>query len=225
MKTATQIRWVKVIAWAIIGFGLGFILERRLSWALAAMVLFALIRYGIGRYRVNRQGPHVHASKPLSPKMAAHYQAAGLTASEIELFRTTMSTAATQIDQVEAIASRVPKLEAIAVNTDLIAVLHAFFKAIVNQPKRMSHASHFLYEKLPNLLDIMTKYDTISKHEVKTADTYAVLTTAANAVSDLANSIRTEYAAFVKTDVVDLEAALALARKQETASQPLHERI
>jgi 5-bromo-4-chloroindolyl phosphate hydrolysis protein len=61
---------------------------------------------------------------------------------------------------------------------------------------------------------IAEKYEAISHHEVKTEDTYEVLTQAANTTADLANAIRDDYAHFVETDIDALEADINLAKKQ-----------
>ena len=206
----TSIRWWRPAVWAAGGFALG-ILSGRLWLAVFVALVFGGARL-IGE--LARPAAPEPDTPPLSADMASHYQAAGLSASEVDLFRDTMDKAADQIRDFEAITGRVPKLAAIAANQDLIAVLHAYFKAIVQTPSHMAAAGHFLYEQLPNLLRIASKYETISHHEVQTADTANVLTTAANTLSDLAGAIRSDYANFVEADLDALEADVALAKKQ-----------
>lgn len=204
------IRWWRPLVWAIGGFALGM-LSGRLWLAFFIALVFGGARL-IGE--LARPVPEAPETPPLSPDMAAHYQESGLSATDVDLFRDTMDKAADEIRDFEAITKRVPKLAAISANQDLVAVLHAYFKAIVATPSHMSAAGHFLYEQLPQLVRIATKYETIEHHEVKTADATTVLTTAANTVSDLAQAIRANYAEFVEADIDELEADVALAKKQ-----------
>lgn len=222
-KTTHRIRWWRVGVWALGGFAIGVLLQH-IGIGLFIAAVFAFARF-IGE--LSRPKPAaVVDTPPLSAAMAEHYQASGLDEDEVVLFRKTMDDLAESIQTFEAITNRVPKLKAIAINTDLSKVLHAYFKAIVNNPKQMGAAGHFIYEQLPNLVRIAQKYEAISQHEVKTSDTYDVLTTAANTVADLANAIRTDYANFVETDIDALEADINLAKKQiPQATQTLDRRV
>ncbi|MFD1483735.1 5-bromo-4-chloroindolyl phosphate hydrolysis family protein [Lacticaseibacillus baoqingensis] len=210
-KTPKRIRWWRIGVWALAGLALGMA-THQLGIAIFVGIVFAFARF-IGE--LSRPKPAQDTTTPpLTSKMAMHYQASGLDDSEISLFRETMDEVADQIQSFEDITNRVPQLKRIALNTDIVDVLHAYFKAIVENPKQMGAAGHFIYEQLPNLVRIANKYEAISHHEVKTADTYAVLTTAANTTADLANAIRDDYAHFVETDIDDLEADINLAKKQ-----------
>jgi 5-bromo-4-chloroindolyl phosphate hydrolysis protein len=210
-KTPKRIRWWRVGVWALGGLALGLI-ARHIGIAIFVGLVFAFARL-IGELSRPKPTPDA-TTPPLSTQMALHYQESGLDDSEVTLFRETMDDVAAQIQSFEDITNRVPQLKRIALNTDIVAVLHAYFKAIVENPKQMGAAGHFIYEQLPNLVRIAKKYEAISHHEVKTEDTYAVLTTAANTTADLANAIRDDYAHFVETDIDDLEADINLAKKQ-----------
>ncbi|WP_179395279.1 5-bromo-4-chloroindolyl phosphate hydrolysis family protein [Lacticaseibacillus absianus] len=224
-KTQKRVRRWRVAIWTAGGFALG-LLSQQLWLALFVALVFGGARLIGELSRPKPQAPE--ETPPLTDKMAAHYADSGLSDSEIDLFRETMDTAAAQIREFDAIAARVPKIKAVALNHDLQDVLHAYFKAVVKTPKQLAIAGHFIYEQLPNLVSIAKKYEAISHHEVKTQDTYDVLTTAANTLSELAESIRTDYATFVETDLDDLEADLSLAKKQitprlaESTVQPGH---
>lgn len=210
-KTTHRIRWWRVLVWALGGFAIG-VITQHIGIAVFIAIVFAFARF-VGE--LSRPKPPVtETTPPLSAAMAEHYQASGLDDSEVELFRKTMDDAADAIQTFEDIINRVPKLKAVAINADLVAVLHAYFKAIVNNPKQMGAAGHFIYEQLPNLVRIAQKYEAITHHEVKTEDTYDVLTAAANTMADLARAIRDDYANFVETDIDALEADINLAKKQ-----------
>lgn len=224
-KPEKRIRWLRVGLWAAGGAVLGLLTGR--VWIAA----FLLVVFGGARLigELSRPEPEPD-TPPISPDMAAHYSEAGLSENEINLFRDTMDQAADQIHDFEAIADRVPKIKAIALNADLLDIMHAYFKAIVQTPKKLGAAGHFIYEQLPNLLRIAQKYETISHHEVKTQDTYDVLTTAANTLADLAATIKDGYAEFVESDIDDLEADLNLAKQQikprlTESTQPLNRQV
>ena len=210
-KTQKRIRTWRVLVWIAGGAALG-LLSGHIGMAIFVGAVFGVARL-IGE--LSRPRPIVpNATKPLSASMAAHYQESGLDDSEVKVFRETMDTVSDQVQEFETIIARVPKLKSIAINTDIVDVLHAYFKAIVNNPMAMGAAGNFIYEQLPNLVRIAEKYEAISHHEVKTDDTYAVLTQAANTTADLANAIRDDYAHFVETDIDALEADINLAKKQ-----------
>ncbi|MFD1430708.1 5-bromo-4-chloroindolyl phosphate hydrolysis family protein [Lacticaseibacillus mingshuiensis] len=222
-----QIRWWRVGVWALAGLALGA-LSGRLWLAIFTLLVFGGARL-IGELSRPKPQPTEPETPPLSDQMAKHYEQSGLAGNDVKVFRDTMDTASDQIQAFEAVTQRVPKLRAIATNADLSTILHAYFKAIVANPKKLSAAGHFIYEMLPNLLSIAQKYETISHHEVKTDDTFAVLTTAGNTISDLAGKIRIDYANFVETDLDDLEADIDLAKKQAAeipeSTQPLNRRV
>lgn len=222
-KTKQRIRWWRILVWAVGGAAIG-LLTQHIGIAVFVGVVFAFARF-IGELSRPRPAA-VESTPPLNADMAAHYQESGLDDGEVAVFRETMDDVAGQIQRFEEVINRVPKLKSITLNHDLVAVLHAYFKAIVQNPKQMGAAGHFIYEQLPNLVRIAEKYEAIAHHEVKTEDTYAVLTTAANTTADLANAIRQDYANFVEADIDSLEADLNLAKKQiPEATQTLDRRV
>ena len=207
-----KIRTARVWLW----FGLGFLIgaiSGRLPIAIAVALLFAFARY-LGERLGTRPEPVV---PPLSEEMSSHYANAGLSESETELFRETMDTAAAQIEAIETTVNAVPKLKSIALQTDLLPVMHAYFKAIVQAPKRLTDASDFIYAVLPNLQHLVERYQTISHHEVKTQETYDVLSQAADAITKQAAAISDSYQAFVSEDLEDLESEVNLSHKQIAA--------
>ena len=77
----------------------------------------------------------------------------------------------------------------------------------------MTDAGTFVYQQVPNLLDLMQKYAQITHHEVKTADTYETLDKAFETMTNMAGKIRTDYQAFIKDDLDDLDSDVRLAKK------------
>lgn len=152
--------------------------------------------------------------RPMSKKLAAHYEAAGLSESEISVFRETMAAASKNIHQLQSTVDGATELQDIMNEHDTMNVIHAYFRAIVDQPKRMTEAAPFLYEQLPTLADLTHKYAVITRHEVKTEDTYLVLSQAKNALDKLCQTVRGEYTDFVKSDLDDLDTTVELTKRQ-----------
>ncbi|WP_155285911.1 5-bromo-4-chloroindolyl phosphate hydrolysis family protein [Lacticaseibacillus zhaodongensis] len=157
--------------------------------------------------------------RPMSKKLAAHYEAAGLSDSEIDMFRETMATASKNVHQLESTVQGVLELQDIMAENDTMNIIHAYFKAIVDEPKRMTEAAPFLYEQLPNMADLTHKYAIINRHEVKTEDTYLVLSQAKDALRKLAETIKNEYTDFVRSDIDDLDTTVSLTKRQLLAKE------
>lgn len=174
--------------------------------------LLALLSY-LWQHRREPKQPEP-SERPMSPKLAAHYEAAGLSDSEVSVFRETMANASKSVHQVESNVKGAVELQDIMAEFDAMNVMRAYFRAIVDQPKRMNEAAPFLYEQLPTLADLTHSYAVIQHHEVKTEDTYLVLSQAKTALEKLCRTIRDEYTAFVKQDLENLDATVELTRRQ-----------
>ncbi|ATG98693.1 5-bromo-4-chloroindolyl phosphate hydrolysis family protein [Lacticaseibacillus paracasei] len=209
MATSKRIRIWRIILWAAMGAAIGA-LSGRWVIALPIGVVFAFARY-IGE--LSRPKPKSTSLPSLDPKMAEHYAASGLSDEEIKLFRKTMADLAEQIRTIEALTKEVPKLRALTLNTDLVDLLHAYFEALVQAPQRLTDAGTFVYQQVPNLLDLMQKYAQITHHEVKTADTYETLDKAFSTMTSMAGNIKSDYQAFIKDDLDDLDSDVRLAKK------------
>lgn len=219
MKQKKRHSGLRITIWALLGFGIGS-MSGRLGIALFTAIVFGFARWLGERLGAPKEQVQPTGVPPLSASMSDHYQTSGLTDSEIQVFRDTMDAAAKQITTIETLIEAVPKLKQVALNHDLVPVLHAYFKAIVDQPKRLPEAANFLYDHLPNLERLMTRYQTITHHEVKSVDTFAVLDQAEQAIGQLADNITNQYQSFVADDIEDLESEIALTQKQipETSS-------
>ncbi|WP_082620494.1 5-bromo-4-chloroindolyl phosphate hydrolysis family protein [Lacticaseibacillus sharpeae] len=187
--------------------------------------LFAAIVAGLTIAWQKRKRPVEPAviDHPMSQKLANHYEEAGLSDSEIAVFRETMAGASKNIHSLETTVNSSVELQDILREFDTMNVIHAYFKAIVNEPKRMTESAPFLYEQLPNMADLTRKYVIITRHEVKTADTYLVLNQAKDALAKLAATIRDEYAAFVHDDIEDLDTTVTLTKQQLARHASMHD--
>ncbi|MFD1465232.1 5-bromo-4-chloroindolyl phosphate hydrolysis family protein [Lapidilactobacillus mulanensis] len=150
---------------------------------------------------------------PVSNKMLNHYHQTGLSDTDINVFRDTMSDAKKQIVELETTMTAVPKLRAINLNHDTLEVAKAMFAALVKEPQRLQEAADFLYKHLPNSVQIAKKYQEINTHEVKTADTYAVLDRSVEVLATLSEQMKHDYTDFVAEDISDLSSTLDSVNK------------
>lgn len=185
-------------------------------------ILFAVLCILWQKRRPTPVEPDIN-DRPMSKKLADHYEEAGLSESEISVFRETMAGASKNIHQLESTVNDTVELQDILREFDTMNVIHAYFKAIVNEPKRMTEAAPFLYEQLPNMADLTHKYQIITRHEVKTSDTYLVLNQAKDALAKLAATIRDEYASFVHDDLEDLDTTVTLTKQQLARHEAMHD--
>ncbi len=217
-----RIRESHVVGISFVGFIIGVATLENIGhtyWPVGLLVpviaAFAgLLNYLWQERELKRPKPENPIDRPMSKSLAEHYEEAGLSESEVNVFRDTMAAASKHIHQLETTVRDTVELQDILNEHDTLNVIHAYFKAIVNEPKRMTEAAPFLYEQLPNLADLTHKYTIITRHEVKTADTYLVLNQAKDALSKLSATIRDEYTTFVRDDIEDLDTAVTLANKQ-----------
>lgn len=191
-----------------------------LSWLL---FLIALCGGLIDKFRNRRRQPK--AAEPqlnkLDRKMLAHYQAAGLSESDIVFFRKTMGEAETQIRQLSKNVAETPKLKTLDLNVDFVKVSKSMFAAIVKEPERISEtgASNFLYRHLPTIVNLTTRYIEISHHEVKTTDTWEVLAKSLDVIKNLGNQIREDYTLFVSDDLTEMGQEMSAAQDSLSTAQ------
>ncbi|MFD0897936.1 5-bromo-4-chloroindolyl phosphate hydrolysis family protein [Loigolactobacillus binensis] len=183
--------------------------------------LGALLITGISRWWQIRHSQRPQQLKNIDHELLDHYQAAGMSADDIQFFRETMHTAKDQIDQLNQNMQKAPKLRAIELHAEPVKVSRATFKTIVAHPQKLHLASDFLYRHLPTMVDLTAKYIAINQHEVKDKDTYTVLEQSAAAINELAQQFRTDYETLVADDfaAIDVDIALAKAAKKSQASK------
>lgn len=171
-------------------------------------LFFAVISYLFVGVKTNSKAKTESFDQPISKKMLSHYQETGLTDNDITVFRETMADAKNQIVELQDTMAAVPKLRAINLNHDTLEVSKAMFAALVREPQRLQEAADFLYKHLPNSVQIAKKYQEISRHEVKTADTYAVLDRSVEVLANLSEQMKKDYTNFVADDISELSSTL-----------------
>ncbi|WP_124057556.1 5-bromo-4-chloroindolyl phosphate hydrolysis family protein [Vaginisenegalia massiliensis] len=151
--------------------------------------------------------------KPATKSKLQHYLDQGLTKEEIEYFRQQMSPAKEAILTIESQMSKNAKLRAIEARHNTVKVSQAYFKDIVDQPRRITDASDFIYKYLPSLVDLSHKYNEINGHVAKNKQTYLLLEKSAQTIEGLCQQITDAYLAFHEQDFNHLKDEIELANK------------
>ncbi|WP_462259156.1 5-bromo-4-chloroindolyl phosphate hydrolysis family protein [Vagococcus teuberi] len=195
----------------IIGFLIGIGILSEIDEDFIPIVLIIAIVWFVYRKFSKRNKKDVVPG--LSKEKQEHYYEAGMSDKEIEFFRNTLAEAKEQINQLEQNFKAVPKLKAINLRYDTLKVSQAMFKELVKEPKKLHLADKFLYNHLPNVVELTNKYVEISDHEIKSKATYDTLNESIVAIEDVAQLIIKDYENFVSDDIEDLEVEISIAKQ------------
>lgn len=151
------------------------------------------------------------SSERTKPDMMSHYRDAGLSPQEIENFRSQMAQTVEQIKRIEVNFQAAAKLRAIEVRYNVVKVSQNYFRDIVEEPNRQLQASTFLISLLPQLDDLLIKYNEINSHVAKNKQTYLILERSAQSIELLSQKIVDNYIDFHASTYQDLEDGIKLA--------------
>lgn len=168
---------------------------------------------GIFDHSSHRQSKKVRQAQRANRNMMQHYYDAGMDDEEITFFRSQMSTLSHTIENIEREFNKAAKLRAIETRHNTISVCQNFFKDIVNEPKQLVRASHFVYKTAPSLDDILSKYNEVAGHVAKNNQTYLILEKSAQTIDNLCIKISEEYIDFHQEDYAALDDEINLANK------------
>ena len=184
---------------------------------IASFVFIIIIGWLIYKWLTNRQ---TKKNIPgLTKEKQEHYHEAGMSDKEIAFFRQTLGETKEQINQLEVNINQVAKLKAINLRYDTLKVTKAMFKELVKEPRKLHLADKFLYNHLPNLVELTNKYVEISDHEIKSKSTYEALNESVVAIEAVSELIIEDYANFVADDIEDLEVEISIAKQNTQREQ------
>ncbi|MGX7025563.1 5-bromo-4-chloroindolyl phosphate hydrolysis family protein [Vagococcus hydrophili] len=182
-----------------------------------SIVLFMALLWAIFNIFRALSGNRSNKSKDRMPNLSrekeAHYESLGMTNKEIVFFRDTMAETKKQIKTLEDNMNQVAKLKAINLRYDTLKASKAMFKEIVKEPRKLHLCDRFLYNHLPNLVELTNKYVEINNHELKNKDTFDALTQSATAIEEVSQLIVKDYADFVNDDLEDLDVEISIAKQ------------
>ncbi len=159
----------------------------------------------------------------LTKEKEEHYAEFGMTAQEIDFFRDTMSQAKQNIATLESNMEQVAKLKAINLRYDTLKISKAMFKELVKEPNKLHQSDRFLYNHLPNLVELTNKYVEISNHELKNKNTFDVLNQSAIAIEEVSQLIGKDYVNLVSDDLDDLDVEISIAKQNISREKELDE--
>lgn len=154
-----------------------------------------------------------------------HYQELGMDDQQIAFFRETMAHAKKQIVQLEDNMNAVAKLKAIDLRNDTVKAAKAMFKELVKEPTKLHLADRFLYNHLPNLVDLTNKYLEINAHDIKTKNTYDALEKSSNVIDEVSKLLVSDYERFMSDDLDELDVEITLAKQNLSREQMNQEKM
>lgn len=108
--------------------------------------------------------------KPVRKENIQRYQEAGLSDSDIEIFRDTLADAKENIEIWEANIKKNDELDVVESVTGGLESSKLLFKHIVQNPTQLTRQNDFLYKDLPNMVKLTEKYLEMEKQSVKSQD-------------------------------------------------------
>ncbi|MBG9981812.1 5-bromo-4-chloroindolyl phosphate hydrolysis family protein [Aerococcaceae bacterium DSM 111020] len=159
-----------------------------------------------------RKAPRRRHKSYSSDKIKA-YQEAGLTNEDITYFREQMAPVQANIFQLEETMNETAKLRSINQRHNTIVTCQEYFRSIVQEPKRIGEAGTFIYKLLPNLTDLVDKYNEINGHVAKNKQTYLILDRSAQMIERIAEEINDDYIQFHHATYQALDDEIAYAEK------------
>lgn len=149
----------------------------------------------------------------LTDELDTHYHNNGMSEKDIAFFRQTMLETKQHIATLEENMDDVAKLKAINLKTDVIKASKGLFKELVKEPQKLSLANGFLYNHLPNIVELTNKYKEINDHDIKNKNTYEYLNKSAIAIEEVSRLIVKDYTSFVSDDLADLDVEMSIAKQ------------
>lgn len=219
MKQTNHSSLYKLLGIIVVLIPLSIVFDSRFSLlntiitaALFFAIFFAILRLIKLLFSKNKSG-NQNKMPQLTKEKEAHYAEFGMSDKEIVFFRETMAEARKQITTLEENMQQVAKLKAINLRYDTIKACRAMFKEIVKEPNKLHQSDRFLYNHLPNLVELTSKYIEINNHELKNKDTYEALNQSAAAIEEVSQLIVKDYSDFVKDDLEDLDVEISIAKQ------------
>jgi len=187
---------------------------------LAISIVFAIVLFF--KVLFNRNNHEKNIPK-MSKEKEIHYAEFGMNNQEIAFFRETMAEAKKQIDTLEKNMQSTSKLKAINLRYDTTKACRAMFKEIVKEPNKLHQSDRFLYNHLPNIVELTSKYIEINNHELKNKDTYEALNQSVTAIEEVSTLIVKDYSDFVREDIEDLDLEISIAKQNISREKEIEE--
>ena len=163
------------------------------------LLLVALWLISLMRNKSNKKNKAV--KKPPRKENIQRYQEAGLSESDIEIFRETLADAKENIEKWEANTKKNDELEVVESVTGGLEASKLLFKYIVQNPTQLTKQNDFLYKDLPNMVKLTEKYLEMQKQSVKSEDVSRDMDETLLLIKTLAMNISKNYHEILMDDV------------------------
>lgn len=175
---------------------------------IAHLIVFSFVKvYGFV------SGKSFKTNKAFSSDKMADYHDAGLSNEDISYFREQMAPAREMIFELDETMNETAKLRAINLRHKTVITCQDYFRSIVEEPNRIGEAGNFLYKLLPNLTDLVDKYNEINGHVAKNKQTYLILDKSAQMIELIAEEINEDYIHFHKATYNAMDEEIAFAER------------
>ncbi|WP_270231014.1 5-bromo-4-chloroindolyl phosphate hydrolysis family protein [Lactococcus formosensis] len=141
------------------------------------------------------------AKKPPRKENIQRYQEAGLSESDIEIFRDTLADAKENIEKWETNTKKNDELEVVESVTGGLEASKLLFKHIVQTPTQLTKQNDFLYKDLPNMVKLTEKYLEMQKQSVKSEEVSRDMDETLLLIKTLAMNISKNYHEILMDDV------------------------
>lgn len=163
------------------------------------ILLVALWLISLMRNKTNKKNKT--AKKPPRKENIQRYQEAGLSESDIEIFRDTLADAKENIEKWEANTKKNEELEVVESVTGGFEASKLLFKHIVQNPTQLTKQNDFLYKDLPNMVKLTEKYLEMQKQSVKSEEVSRDMDETLLLIKTLATNISKNYHEILMDDV------------------------
>lgn len=149
----------------------------------------------------------------LSKEMEDHYASQGLSEDETVFFRKTMAQAKEQILTLEENLDKSPQLKLIGQQTKVMIAAKGIFKELVKEPQKLHMMGPFLYTHLPNIVELVSKYNEVREHAIRSQKASETLEQSLEAIQNLCYVIVQDYEDITSDDIQALNDGIDLARR------------
>lgn len=151
--------------------------------------------------------------KHYSSDKTTHYQKAGLSYNDIDYLREQLSPLRDMIFELDDTMNQTAKLRSINLRNKTVITCQDYFRSIVEEPNRIGEAGNFMYKLLPNLTDLVAKYNEINGHVAKNKQTYLILDKSAQMIELVADEINEDYINFHQATYNAMDEEIAYAER------------
>lgn len=136
----------------------------------AVILLLLLIKIVAGLLIMRTEHVKKKKADKLSRENEQRYREAGLSDSDIKIFRQTLAEAKENIETWEGNIQKNDDLDMVDSLTGGLKAAKQTFKFIVQQPQELTKQNELLYKQLPNMVKLSEKYLEMKNEPIKTEE-------------------------------------------------------